>query len=142
MDTKKSLTLILVLAASALAARGAQADDLSMLSGLADGTAVKEALPAAGSPEAPAPDPYPEYQRAPGVNITEEYKAKLSAIATAGDATIKTHATGVIYIPATHKLLTPLLTIIPLQLLAYHVAVNRGCDIDQPRNLAKSVTVE
>ena len=90
MDTKKSLTLILVLAASALAARGAQADDLSMLSGLADGTAVKEALPAAGSPEAPAPDPYPEYQRAPGVNITEEYKAKLSAIATAGDRTSDT----------------------------------------------------
>jgi len=85
MDSKKSLTLILVLAASALAARGAHADDLSILSGLADGTAVREAMPAAGSPQSPAPDPYPEYQRAPGVSITEEYKAKLSAIATAGD---------------------------------------------------------
>ena len=85
MDSKRSLSLILVLAASALAARGAHADDFSTLSGLANGTAVKEALPAAASPEAPAPDAYLEYRRAPGVNITEEYKAKLSAIAAAGD---------------------------------------------------------
>ncbi|MEI6438533.1 MAG: glutamine--fructose-6-phosphate transaminase (isomerizing) [Candidatus Omnitrophota bacterium] len=69
-------------------------------------------------------------------------KGKVIAIATQGDETIKAHATKVIYIPRTHKLLTPLLAIIPLQLLAYHIAVNRGCDVDQPRNLAKSVTVE
>jgi glucosamine--fructose-6-phosphate aminotransferase (isomerizing) len=48
----------------------------------------------------------------------------------------------VIYVPATIECLNPLVTIIPLQLLAYHIAVKRGCDVDQPRNLAKSVTVE
>jgi glucosamine--fructose-6-phosphate aminotransferase (isomerizing) len=51
-------------------------------------------------------------------------------------------ANHVIAIPSTHELLLPLLEIVPLQLLAYHVAVRRGCDVDQPRNLAKSVTVE
>jgi glucosamine--fructose-6-phosphate aminotransferase (isomerizing) len=45
-------------------------------------------------------------------------------------------------IPATSPLLTPILLVIPLQLLAYHIAVRKGCDVDQPRNLAKSVTVE
>jgi glucosamine--fructose-6-phosphate aminotransferase (isomerizing) len=45
-------------------------------------------------------------------------------------------------IPATAELLLPILEIVPLQLLAYHIAVRRGCDVDQPRNLAKSVTVE
>ena len=49
---------------------------------------------------------------------------------------------GVIEIPGTHELLLPVLEIIPLQLLAYHIAVLRGCDVDQPRNRAKSVTVE
>jgi len=48
----------------------------------------------------------------------------------------------VIEIPAAPDLLTPILEIVPLQLLAYHIAVRRGCDVDQPRNLAKSVTVE
>jgi len=48
----------------------------------------------------------------------------------------------VLYIPAAPPLLTPILAVIPLQLLAYHVAVLRGADVDQPRNLAKSVTVE
>ena len=47
-----------------------------------------------------------------------------------------------IVIPSTHELLLPLLEIVPLQLLAYHIAVRLGCDVDQPRNLAKSVTVE
>lgn len=69
-------------------------------------------------------------------------KGRVIVIATEGDAAIKAHDVKVIYIPRTHKLLTPLLAIIPLQLLAYHIAVNRGCDVDQPRNLAKSVTVE
>jgi glucosamine--fructose-6-phosphate aminotransferase (isomerizing) len=45
-------------------------------------------------------------------------------------------------VPESHPLLTPVLMVIPLQLLAYHIAVRRGCDVDQPRNLAKSVTVE
>ena len=69
-------------------------------------------------------------------------KGKIIAIATQGDATIKQHASYVIYIPSANKLLTPLLTVIPLQLIAYYIAVARGCDVDQPRNLAKSVTVE
>ena len=47
-----------------------------------------------------------------------------------------------ITVPASHPLLTPVLMVVPLQLLAYHIAVRRGCDVDQPRNLAKSVTVE
>jgi glucosamine--fructose-6-phosphate aminotransferase (isomerizing) len=69
-------------------------------------------------------------------------KGKVIAIATDGDRTISSHAPEVISIPRTHKILTPLLVALPLQLLAYHIAVNRGCDVDQPRNLAKSVTVE
>jgi len=48
----------------------------------------------------------------------------------------------VVYIPVTERILAPALTVIPLQLLAYHIAVARGCDVDKPRNLAKSVTVE
>jgi glucosamine--fructose-6-phosphate aminotransferase (isomerizing) len=64
------------------------------------------------------------------------------AIATDGDNEIQAHANQVIYIPKTDPLLTPLLVILPLQFLAYYIAVNRGCDVDQPRNLAKSVTVE
>jgi glucosamine--fructose-6-phosphate aminotransferase (isomerizing) len=67
---------------------------------------------------------------------------RVIAIATQGDYEIQDKADHVIYIPPTNRLLTPLLSVIPLQLLAYHIAVLRGCDVDQPRNLAKSVTVE
>jgi glucosamine--fructose-6-phosphate aminotransferase (isomerizing) len=67
---------------------------------------------------------------------------RVLAIATEGDREIENHADQVIFVPDTHPLLTPLLTVIPLQLLAYYIAVLRGCDVDQPRNLAKSVTVE
>ena len=59
-----------------------------------------------------------------------------------GDKTIKKIADYVIEIPETLELLTPLLTTIPLQLLSYYIAVMRECNVDQPRNLAKSVTVE
>lgn len=69
-------------------------------------------------------------------------KGKVIAIAFENDELIKQKVDEVIYIPETVKCLTPLLTVIPLQLLAYHIAVLRGCNIDQPRNLAKSVTVE
>ena len=55
---------------------------------------------------------------------------------------ISKQADDVIYLPATLECLHPLLAVVPLQLLAYHIAVLRGCDVDQPRNLAKSVTVE
>ncbi|MBN1755471.1 glutamine--fructose-6-phosphate transaminase (isomerizing) [bacterium] len=64
------------------------------------------------------------------------------AVATEGNNFIRELVDHVIYIPPTEPFLVPLLSVIPLQLLAYHIAVNRGCDIDQPRNLAKSVTVE
>ncbi|MBN1154509.1 glutamine--fructose-6-phosphate transaminase (isomerizing) [candidate division KSB1 bacterium] len=69
-------------------------------------------------------------------------KGRVIVIATEGDDEIMLKADHVIYVPATMEFLTPLLTIIPLQLLAYYIAVIRGCDVDQPRNLAKSVTVE
>lgn len=69
-------------------------------------------------------------------------KGKVIAIASAGDKTIENHAEHTVFVPKTHKLLTPFLAALPLQLLAYYIAVERGCDVDQPRNLAKSVTVE
>jgi len=67
---------------------------------------------------------------------------RVIALATAGDSRVADAADDVIWIPETTPYLTPVLAIIPLQLLAYHIAVLRGCDVDQPRNLAKSVTVE
>ncbi len=67
---------------------------------------------------------------------------KVIAIATEGDEEIKEAADHVLYVPAAPEELAPILEIVPLQLLAYHIAVRRGCDVDQPRNLAKSVTVE
>src|SRR5579859_1190163 len=68
--------------------------------------------------------------------------AKVVVVATEGDTTIRQHADEVLTIPAAPELPSPLLAIIPLQVVAYRVALARGCDIDQPRNLAKSVTVE
>jgi glucosamine--fructose-6-phosphate aminotransferase (isomerizing) len=64
------------------------------------------------------------------------------AIATQGDEEIKKRVNTVIYVPPTLEPLTPFLTVVPLQLLAYFIAVRRNCSVDQPRNLAKSVTVE
>ncbi|MCK0133091.1 glutamine--fructose-6-phosphate transaminase (isomerizing) [Arenibacter sp. S6351L] len=69
-------------------------------------------------------------------------KGKIIAVVTEGDVQVKDLADHVIEIPETLESLTPLLTTIPLQLLSYHIAVMRGCNVDQPRNLAKSVTVE
>jgi len=69
-------------------------------------------------------------------------KGRIIAIVTKGDEIIRDLAEFVIEIPETEEPLTPLLSVIPLQLLAYHIAVMRGCNVDQPRNLAKSVTVE
>ncbi|MEQ5790189.1 glutamine--fructose-6-phosphate transaminase (isomerizing) [Muricauda sp. NFXS6] len=69
-------------------------------------------------------------------------KGKIIAIVTEGDKTVKELADHVIEVPETSESLSPLLTTIPLQLLSYHIAVMRGCNVDQPRNLAKSVTVE
>jgi glucosamine--fructose-6-phosphate aminotransferase (isomerizing) len=75
----------------------------------------------------------------------EQAKARggiVIALATEGDETIAEKADYVIYVPETPELLSPVVNVLPLQLLAYHIAVRRGADVDQPRNLAKSVTVE
>lgn len=69
-------------------------------------------------------------------------KGRVIAIVSEGDVDVKEMADYVIEIPQTHEAFVPLLATIPLQLLAYHIAVMRGCNVDQPRNLAKSVTVE
>jgi glucosamine--fructose-6-phosphate aminotransferase (isomerizing) len=85
----------------------------------------------------------PQYEKIMG-NI-EEVKArggKIIVVATEGDENIKAHADHLIAIPDAPELIQPMLTVIPLQLLAYHAAVLRGHDVDKPRNLAKSVTVE
>ncbi|NJL13190.1 MAG: glutamine--fructose-6-phosphate transaminase (isomerizing) [Microscillaceae bacterium] len=79
------------------------------------------------------------------VSNIQEVKARhgrVIAVVTEGDTLIKEMADFVMEIPATHEALTPLVSVIPLQLLSYHIAVMRGCNVDQPRNLAKSVTVE
>ncbi len=79
------------------------------------------------------------------ISQIEQVKARdgtVIAVATEGDDFIGTKADHVIYVPDTSPLLTPVLTVLPLQLFAYHMAVRRGADVDQPRNLAKSVTVE
>lgn len=75
----------------------------------------------------------------------QEIKARkgiIISLATEGDERIRDLADEVIYLPKVHEFILPIVSIIPLQLLAYHMAVLRGCDVDQPRNLAKSVTVE
>ncbi len=79
------------------------------------------------------------------VSNIEEVRSRgghVIAVATEGDESIKQLAEDVLYVPDCPEELQPLLTVIPLQLLAYHAAVLRGCDVDKPRNLAKSVTVE
>ena len=67
---------------------------------------------------------------------------RIIAIAREGDAELPQLAERTLFVPSTLDPLVPILAVIPLQLLAYHIAVRRGCDVDRPRNLAKSVTVE
>jgi glucosamine--fructose-6-phosphate aminotransferase (isomerizing) len=79
------------------------------------------------------------------VSQVQQAKARggvVIAVATEGDEEIKHKADHVIYVPEAPPLLAPIINVMPLQLLSYHIAVRRGCDVDQPRNLAKSVTVE
>src|SRR5687767_26118 len=79
------------------------------------------------------------------ISNIEEVRARggrIIAVATEGDAHIRRYSDHVIYVPDTHEPLQPLLSVVPLQLIAYHAAVARGCNVDKPRNLAKSVTVE
>lgn len=68
--------------------------------------------------------------------------ARVVVVASEGDEAIRKHADDIFFVPVTLEVFSPLLAIIPLQLFAYHAAVARGCNVDQPRNLAKSVTVE
>lgn len=79
------------------------------------------------------------------VSNIQEVKARkgnVIAVVTEGDKGLKEMANDIIEIPKTHPVVAPLLAVIPLQLLAYHIALLKGCNVDQPRNLAKSVTVE
>ena len=89
------------------------------------------------------PDSVTRYEKS--VSNIKEVKARdgiVISVVTAGDHLAREASDHIIEIPSAPELLSPLLEIIPLQLLAYHIAVRRGCDVDQPRNLAKSVTVE
>jgi len=79
------------------------------------------------------------------VSNIQEVKARdgiVISVVTEGDHLARESSSHVIEVPAAPELISPILEIVPLQLLAYHIAVRRGCDVDQPRNLAKSVTVE
>ena len=85
----------------------------------------------------------PQYEKV--ISNIQEVRARgghIIAVATEGDEHIKRYAEDVLYVPDVPECLSPLLTVIPLQLMAYHAAVLRGHDVDKPRNLAKSVTVE
>jgi glucosamine--fructose-6-phosphate aminotransferase (isomerizing) len=89
------------------------------------------------------PDSTTRYEKS--VSNIQEVKARdgiVITIATENDHLARAASDHIIELPPAPELLSPLLEIIPLQLLAYHIAVRRGCDVDQPRNLAKSVTVE
>ena len=75
----------------------------------------------------------------------EEIRARqgrIVAIAPEGEERVAAYADQLIRVPETHELLSPFLNVVPLQLLAYHAAEIRGCDVDKPRNLAKAVTVQ
>ena len=97
-------------------------------------------------------DKFPVICLAPAGNVYEKMlsniqeirarKGVLIAIASEGDEDISRQVDHVIYVPKTHEMLSPFLTVIPLQLLAYYITIIKGLDVDQPRNLAKSVTVE
>jgi glucosamine--fructose-6-phosphate aminotransferase (isomerizing) len=76
------------------------------------------------------------------LEVVRARKGPVIAIATEGNTELARHVDDVIFVPPTLECLFPLLGVVPLQLLAYHIAVARGCDVDKPRNLAKSVTVE
>jgi len=79
------------------------------------------------------------------VSNIQEIRARsgiVLSVATVGDEGIKKHSADVIYVPDCYEPFSPIVVAVPLQLLAYYIATNRGCDVDQPRNLAKSVTVE
>ncbi len=106
---------------------------------------IDEALPVVvlATSDADSPESMLRYEKTLS-NIQEvtARSGRVIAVATEGNKQIRELVEHVIFVPHAPELLAPLLEVIPLQLLAYHIAVRRGCDVDQPRNLAKSVTVE
>jgi glucosamine--fructose-6-phosphate aminotransferase (isomerizing) len=106
---------------------------------------IDETLPVVVLATRDAADPASKLRYEKTLSNIQEVTARsgrVIAVATEGDDTIGDLVEHVIYIPPAPELLSPLIEIVPLQLLAYYIAVRRGCDVDQPRNLAKSVTVE
>jgi glucosamine--fructose-6-phosphate aminotransferase (isomerizing) len=106
---------------------------------------IDEQLPVVvlATSDAASPESMLRYEKT--VSNIQEVTARsgrVIAVATEGNQEIRELVEHVIYVPQAPELLAPLLEVVPLQLLAYHIAVRRGCDVDQPRNLAKSVTVE
>ena len=89
---------------------------------------------------APQSETYPKMVS--NIQEVKARKGKTIILATEGDNEIKKYADDILYIPKVPECLTPILVAVPLQLLAYNIAVKLNCDVDQPRNLAKSVTVE
>ncbi|HYM10477.1 MAG TPA: SIS domain-containing protein [Bryobacterales bacterium] len=89
------------------------------------------------------PDSRVQYEKT--LSNIKEVKARegiVIALANKGDAEVREAVDHMIELPPAEELLLPIVEVVPLQLLAYHIGVRRGCDVDQPRNLAKSVTVE
>ncbi|MGB0081775.1 MAG: glutamine--fructose-6-phosphate transaminase (isomerizing) [Terracidiphilus sp.] len=106
---------------------------------------IDETLPVVVLATRDAADPASKLRYEKTLSNIQEVTARsgrVIAVATEGDETIGGLVEHVIHIPPAPELLSPLIEIVPLQLLAYYIAVRRGCDVDQPRNLAKSVTVE
>ena len=106
---------------------------------------IDETLPVVVLATQDASDPSSKLRYEKTLSNVQEVTArsgKVIAVATEGDQEIAQLVDHVLYVPHAPELLLPLLEVVPLQLLAYHIAVRRGCDVDQPRNLAKSVTVE
>ena len=106
---------------------------------------IDEALPVVvlATSDASSPESVLRYEKTLS-NIQEvtARSGRVIAVATEGNKQIRELVEHVIYVPDAPELLAPIIEVVPLQLLAYHIAVRRGCDVDQPRNLAKSVTVE
>jgi glutamine---fructose-6-phosphate transaminase (isomerizing) len=106
---------------------------------------IDESLPVVvlATSDASSPESVLRYEKTLS-NIQEvtARSGRVIAVATEGNKQIRQQVEHVIYVPPAPELLLPLIEVVPLQLLAYHIAVRRGCDVDQPRNLAKSVTVE
>jgi glutamine---fructose-6-phosphate transaminase (isomerizing) len=106
---------------------------------------IDEALPVVvlATSDAYSPESMLRYEKTlSNIQEVSARSGRVIAVATEGNKQIRELVEHVIFVPQAPELLAPLIEVVPLQLLAYHIAVRRGCDVDQPRNLAKSVTVE